>query len=111
MNNKDKGMNLVYVMNNGTIHTRDDINKAFYLTHGYYGKGAHEAEFLKWLYILFKKKIYVKVIPNDRITYEELIKGDCVVYAVRLYREREGTTLMDAKIAIDHMRVRMETED
>ena len=48
---------IFYVLMDDHIVTRQEVELAFYVTHGYHNTHKHETEFLKWLYSLLGKTI------------------------------------------------------
>ena len=92
---------IFYVLFDGHIVTRDEVELAFYVTHGYYNDRKHEEEFLKWLYSLLGKTIK-QVIPEDNMSVETLAKSRKIL-AMKLYRDRNNCKLSEAREYVENL--------
>lgn len=101
-----KGMKdeIYYVLVDGNIVTRHEVDMAFYVTHGYHNTHSHEQEFLKWLYSLFGKTIK-QAIPEYNMQVEKLAQSRPIL-AMKLYRDRYGCTLGYARDYVDNLKNR-----
>lgn len=93
---------LYYTLKNGRVTTEFDMQKAFEICTGS-SSAEHVRNYSKWLFSLLGKTI-IKTTPEMEMTYEELIRGGNNVQAVRLYRERNHCTLIEARDAIETMK-------
>ena len=95
---------IYYVLVDGNIVTRHEVDMAFYVTHGYHNTHSHEEEFLKWLYSLFGKTIK-QAIPEYNMQVEKLAQSRPIL-AMKLYRDRYGCTLGYARDYVDNLKNR-----
>lgn len=92
---------IFYVLMDDHIVTRQEVELAFYVTHGYYNTRNHEVEFLKWLYALLGKTIK-QAIPEYNMQVEILAKSRPIL-AMRLYCDRYGCKLGEAREYVENM--------
>lgn len=85
---------IYYILSDGHIITRHELQNAYYVTHGYDYR-RNEKDFLKWLYDLLGKTI-MQVISEQDMEVEKLAK-DRAILAMKLYRERHNCTLAEAR--------------
>ena len=95
---------IFYVLVDDHIVTRNELDMAFYVTHGYHNTRKHEQEFLKWLYSLLGKTIK-QVIPEYDMQVEKLAKYRPIL-AMKLYRERYGGTLAEARDYVEKLEIK-----
>lgn len=95
---------IFYVLIDDHIVTRQEVDMAFYVTHGYYNTHSHEQEFLKWLYSLLGKTIKQAISEYD-MQVEKLAKYRPIL-AMKLYRERYGGTLAEARDYVENLKNR-----
>ena len=93
---------IFYVIADNSIVTRNEIEMAFYVTHGYHHTTNNEKEFLEWLHSLLGKTIK-EVIPESRIEVEKLAQSRPIL-AMQLYRERKGCRLRDAREYVESLK-------
>lgn len=97
--NKCKGGNkmsrVFYEGYNGVIYEKDEVARAFYLSTGI--SPENEPEFMKWLYKVFGKSIKCAFSSSPR----ELFDKGRRVLAIKLYREENNCSLIEARKAID----------
>ncbi len=86
---------IFYVLTDNHIVTRQEVELAFYVTHGYHNTRKHEQEFLKWLYSLLGKTIK-QAIPEYNMQVETLAKSRPIL-AIKLYRDRYNCNLGEAR--------------
>ena len=87
--------NVFYEGYNGSVYERDELEKAFYLATGISAK--NEAAFMKWLNVVFGKSIK----RAFRGTPRELFNMGYRVKAIKLYRDENECSLVDAKKIVD----------
>lgn len=92
---------IFYVLIDDHIVTRQEVELAFYVTHGYHNTHKHETEFLKWLYSLLGKTIK-QAIPEYNMQVEILAKSRPIL-AMRFYRDRYGCKLGEAREYVENM--------
>lgn len=92
---------IFYILMDDHIVTRQEVELAFYVTHGYYNTRNHEVEFLKWLYALLGKTIK-QAIPEYNMQVEILAKSRPIL-AMRLYCDRYGCKLGDAREYVENL--------
>lgn len=93
---------IFYVLMDDHIVTRHEVDMAFYVTHGYHNTYRHEQEFLKWLYSLLGKTIK-QLIPEYDMQVEKLAQSRPIL-AVKLYRDRYGCTLREAREYVENLK-------
>ena len=93
---------IYYVLFDDHIVTRQEVDMAFYVTHGYHKTIKHEQEFLKWLYSLFGKTIK-QAIPKYDMQVGKLAQYRPIL-AMKLYRERYGCTLAEAREYVENLK-------
>ena len=93
---------IFYVLNDDHIVTRQEVELAFYVTHGYHNTSKHEQEFLKWLYSLLGRTIK-QAIPEYNMQVGKLAEYRPIL-AMKLYRERYGGTLADAREYVENLK-------
>ena len=76
---------IFYVLMDDHIVTRHEVDMAFYVTHGYHNTYRHEQEFL-----------------ND-MQVEKLAQSRPIL-AVKLYRDRYGCTLREAREYVENLK-------
>lgn len=100
---------LYYKLRNGNIVPDYDVHKAFEICTGetyHYDSNAYS----KWLYSLMGKSI-IKAMNETEMDIEHFIHGNCIIQAIRVYRDRNGCTLREAKDAIDKIRAEMQNKE
>lgn len=100
---------LYYQLRNGNIVDEYALQKAFEICTGetyYYDSVAYS----KWLHSLLGKSI-VKAMRKMEVDMMQLLKGNYIIAAIRLYRDTHGCTLREAKDAIDEIRANMLNEE
>lgn len=91
---------IFYVLFDDHIVTRQEVEMAFYVTHGYYSH-RHEKKFLKWLRSLLGKTIK-QAIPEQDMEVEKLAAYRPIL-AMRLYRNRNNCTLGEAREYVENL--------
>ena len=96
---------LNYFLRNGRIVDEYDLHNAYEIVSGkpYY---EDEPGYSKWMYSLLGKSI-VSVKKDDELSVEDVLKANSTVKAVRLYRDKNGCTLREAKDAVDQIAAKM----
>ena len=94
----------LYLGTNGKYYQEHEMHNAYFIATGndVYSDSYNQKRFEIWVYNLIGRSIQKAVDIND-VTYHELITANQRLLAVRLYRERNNTTLREAKEAIDAM--------
>lgn len=89
---------LYYKNNRGDIIDSDKIEQAFYIVSG---KHRYEDEpgYLRFLYKLLGKSIVAIAKPD----VQSLLAGNSKIMAIKLYREENNCSLLDAKEAVEKM--------
>ena len=77
---------IFYVLMDDHIVTRQEVELAFYVTHGYHNTRNHEVEFLKWLYALLGKTIKQAIPKYERRIYQNISKDTPAVHYGRKYK-------------------------
>lgn len=95
---------IFYILTDDHIVTRQEVEMAFYVTHGYHNTHKHEQEFLKWLHSLLGKTIR-QAIPEQDMQVEKLAEYRPIL-AIKLYRERYGCTLAAARDYVENLKNR-----
>lgn len=99
---------LNYFLKNGRIVDECDLHKAYEIVTGnnfiYDDLG-----FSKWLYSLLGNSI-ITVKKDEDMTVEAFLEAHEMVKAVRLYRNRNGGTLREAKDAVEQIAAHMRNE-
>jgi glycine/serine hydroxymethyltransferase len=95
---------IFYVLVDDHIVTRQEVEMAFYVTHGYHNTHKHEQEFLRWLYSLLGKTIKQAILEYD-MQVEKLAQCRPIL-AMKLYRERYDGTLADARDYVENLQNR-----
>lgn len=95
---------IYYVLFDNHIVTRQEVDMAFYVTHGYHNTHRHEQKFLKWLYSLLGKTVK-QVIPEYDMQVGKLAQSRPIL-AVKLYRDRYGCTLGEAREYVENLKDR-----
>ena len=83
----------------GRIVTERDINTAYEVVYGH--KADNTPHFNDWVNSVYGID---EVLYKSEITVEQLIKGDAIVEAIRLYKDQHDCTLREAREAIDKIR-------
>ncbi len=74
------------------------MERAFYISTGY-DPYNHEGKFLKFLFDCFGKSIQYYCTPS----VQDLVNMGEKVKAIKMYREENNCTLVEAKNAVDNM--------
>ena len=85
----------------GCIVTESDMKMAFHITHGY-PADKNPQEYNDW--VNSSAVSIEEILYADKVTIEELARGNCIGPAVRKYIQKYGGGLKEAKTAIDKMR-------
>lgn len=91
---------MYYLLITGRIVTEREMRTAYEIVYG--GKSdVHKGHYKAWLSSV---KGIARIISKSEITIEQLIKGNCIVEAVKLVREKNGCTLVEANKIVREMR-------
>ena len=100
MENNEK----LYLGTNGKYYQEHELHMAYFLATGNDiladETGRYTKQFEIWVYDLIGLSIK-KVVNIDDVSYEDFLRADQKLLAVREYRNRNHCTLRDAKEAID----------
>ena len=109
MENNEK----LYLGINGKYYQKHELHMAYFLATGddiwTDETGYHTKRFEIWVHNLVGLSIK-KVINIDDVSYEDFLRADQKLLAVREYRNRNHCTLRDAKEAIDKIQESLESE-
>lgn len=97
---------LYYTLRNGKIVDEYDLKKAYEIVSGKMFID-DAVGYSKFLYGLCGGSV-VKAMNESDVSIEELIHGNAIIQAVRLYREKNGCGLREAKEAVDKIREEMQ---
>lgn len=90
---------MYYLLVSGRIVTERDLRTAYEICKGC-APGVHPGHYEEWMHSIHG---IIRSIPRDEITIEQLLRGDCKVEAIKLYRDVHGCTLREARDAINKM--------
>lgn len=90
---------MYYQLITGRIVTEVDMRKAYEIYHGS-EVGTHPGHYEEWVAATHGVE---KIIPKNEITVRQLIRGNCKVEAIRVYKEKHGCSLSEASKAIDYI--------
>lgn len=103
----------LYLGTNGKYYQAHELYTAYFLATGddiwEDESGNHTKRFEIWVHDLIGLSIKKIVNMND-VSYEDLLRADQKLLAVRLYRERNNCLLREAKEAIDKIQTSFESE-
>ena len=94
----------LYLGTNGKYYQEHEMHTAYFIATGndVHSNSYNQKRFEIWVYNLIGRSIQ-KTVDINEVTYNELLMANQKLLAVRLYRERNKTTLREAKEAIDEM--------
>ena len=94
----------LYLGTNGKYYQEHEMHNAYFIATGndVASDSYNQKRFAIWVFNLTGRSIQ-KVIDINEVTYNDLIAANQKILAVRLYRERNKSTLREAKEAIDTM--------
>ena len=96
---------LHYILRNGNIVDEYELHKAYEIATGkafYYDS----SDYSRWLYSLLGKSI-TRVVREEELTIEDVLMSASIVKAVRVYRDRNGCSLREAKDAVEAIKADM----
>lgn len=103
--------NKLYLGTNGKYYQEYELATAYFLATGddvwCDEDGYTTKKFDIWVHELLGLSIK-KVMNMNDVSYEDFLRANQKIMAVRLYRERNNCTLRDAKDAIDKIYAEME---
>ena len=92
-------MNILYKAKNGKLYLRFQLEEAFLITTGQIAS-ENEREFMLWMNSIWGKWI-VETIRPESLSVEKLLCTGNKILAIKVYKEKNGCTLLEAKQAID----------
>lgn len=95
---------MYYLLMTGRIVTERDMRTAYEIAFGG-DANVHKTHYEKWVKSV---KGIRATMSKSEITIEQLIKGNCIVEAVRIYKDQHDCTLREAKYAVDKIKAEME---
>lgn len=100
---------LYYTLRNGQYVDEIDLHRAYEIVTGK-TYTYDSQEYSKWLHSLLGKSI-VSVQKSEDMAIEDFLKRGSTIGAVKVYRERNGCTLREAKDAIDELKKKMDEDE
>ena len=101
----------LYLGVDGKYYQRHELATAFFFVTGrnLYDDPGHDKLLDLWIHELIGASIE-KIVNEDEVSYEDFLRANQKIMAVRVYRERNNCTLREAKEAIDKMQKEVEVE-
>lgn len=90
---------MYYLLVTGRIVTEHDLRRAYEICNGCV-PGVHPGHYEEWIHSIHG---IIRSIPRNEITIKQLLKGDCKIEAIKLYRDMHDCTLSEARDAINKM--------
>ena len=98
---------MYFLLTTGRIVTEREMQTAYEVVHGAKAS-VHPMHYKEWLQNV---PGIDKVLVADKVTVEMLVKGDCIVEAVLIYKRKHNCTLREAKTEIDKIKIKMLEEE
>ena len=90
---------MYYLLATGRIVTERDLRTAYEICMGSV-PGTHPGHYEEWTHSIYG---IVRSIPKNEITIQQLLRGNCKVEAIIVYRDMHNCTLREAKEAVDRI--------
>lgn len=94
---------MYYLLTTDRIVTERHMQDAFEISHGA-KVDEYPVHYKAWTNSLMSVKA---AIPEEKATVEMLVKRNCLVEAVRLYKEKHDCTLLEARDAVNEIKANM----
>ena len=90
---------MYYLLVTGRIVTERDLRTAYEICTGSV-PGIHPGHYEEWIHSVHG---IIRSIPKNEISVKQLLRGNCKVEAIKLYRDIHNCSLREAKEAVDKM--------
>lgn len=90
---------MYFLLTTGRIVSERDIKTAYEICNGSV-PGTHPGHYEKWLHEIYG---IIRSIPKNEISIEELVRGSCLLDAIKMYRLVHNCSLSEAKTVIYEM--------